>query len=77
MPGCKQPGDAVQRGEVVAEVETDKAVVEIESMFTGSIEKLLLEPGDKVPVGTVMATIHAEGAEPAVTPAAAPAAPGR
>lgn len=71
----KQPGDSVQRGEVVAEVETDKAVVEIESMFSGVIEKLLLQPGDKVPVGTVMATIHAEGPEAEVLPAAVATVP--
>jgi pyruvate dehydrogenase E2 component (dihydrolipoamide acetyltransferase) len=69
----KQPGDEIRRGDVLAEVETDKAVIEIESMFSGTIEKLLLEPGDKVPVGTVMATIHAEGAEAAAIPAAVPA----
>jgi pyruvate dehydrogenase E2 component (dihydrolipoamide acetyltransferase) len=77
----KKPGDEIQRGEVIAEVETDKAVIEIESMYTGTIEKLLLQPGDKVPVGTVMATIHAVGAEPAAAQAPLSAAqahqPGR
>jgi len=68
----KQPGDAVQRGEVIAEVETDKAVIEIESMFTGTVENLLLQPGDKVPVGTVMATIQVEGEGPIVAPSAVP-----
>jgi len=71
----KQPGDEIRRGDVIAEVETDKAVIEIESMFSGTIEKLLLEPGDKVPVGSVMATIHAEGAEPTIAPVAVQAAP--
>jgi pyruvate dehydrogenase E2 component (dihydrolipoamide acetyltransferase) len=65
----KKPGDEIQRGEVIAEVETDKAVIEIESMYTGTIEKLLLQPGDKVPVGTVMATISGVGAEPAAAQA--------
>jgi pyruvate dehydrogenase E2 component (dihydrolipoamide acetyltransferase) len=65
----KKPGDEILRGEVIAEVETDKAVIEIESMYTGTIEKLLLQPGDKVPVGTVMATISGVGAEPAAAQA--------
>jgi len=61
----KQPGEPVQKGEVIAEVETDKAVVEIESMYTGVVEKLLIEKGDKVPVGTPLALIQTEGPEEA------------
>jgi pyruvate dehydrogenase E2 component (dihydrolipoamide acetyltransferase) len=60
----KQPGDRVARGDIIAEVETDKAVVEVEVFTSGVIEALLVRPGEKVPVGTPLARIRAEG-EPA------------
>lgn len=66
----KQPGDRVQRGDVIAEVETEKGLIEVEIFLTGMIERFLVEPGTKVPVGTVLATIREEGA-----PAGATAAP--
>ena len=68
-------GDAVQRGEIVAVVETDKADVEVEVFTGGVVEKLLVEAGAKVPVGTPLAVIREEGAVAGVTPA--PAAPPR
>ena len=71
----KQPGDRVQKGDVFAEVDTEKAVVEVESMFSGVIERLLLSPGDKVPVGAVMADVRAEGPEAAAAAAPAVAPP--
>ena len=71
----KQPGDRVQKGDVFAEVDTEKAVVEVESMFSGVIERLLLSPGDKVPVGAVMAVVRAEGPEAAAAAAPAVAPP--
>ncbi|OUN00719.1 MAG: hypothetical protein BAA04_08655 [Firmicutes bacterium ZCTH02-B6] len=55
----KQPGDQVQRGEAIAEVETDKAVVEIESFHTGVVKELLVAEGTTVPVGTPIAVIDA------------------
>jgi pyruvate dehydrogenase E2 component (dihydrolipoamide acetyltransferase) len=71
-----KPGDAVKRGDIVAVVETDKADVEVEVFAGGVVETLLVEPGTKVPVGTPLAVIHAEGevAAPA-PPAAAPPPP--
>jgi len=71
----KRPGDRVQKGDVFAEVDTEKAVVEVESMFSGVIERLLLSPGDKVPVGAVMAVVRAEGPEAAAAAAPAVAPP--
>src|SRR3972149_9734492 len=70
----KKPGDFIRKGEVIAEVETEKVIVEVESMFTGVIEKLVVEKGAKVPVGTVMAVIKSEGPEEVGAPAP-PAAP--
>jgi pyruvate dehydrogenase E2 component (dihydrolipoyllysine-residue acetyltransferase) len=65
----KQPGDTVERGDIIAVVHTDKADVEVEAFTTGVLEKLLVEPGTKVPVGTPLAVIRDDGAPP---PAAAP-----
>src|SRR5208337_4105151 len=57
----KHIGDQVQRGDIIAIVETDKADIEIEVFTTGAIEKFLVQPGEKVPVGTVLAIIREEG----------------
>jgi pyruvate dehydrogenase E2 component (dihydrolipoamide acetyltransferase) len=67
-----RPGDAVKRGDVVALVETDKGVIDVEIFATGTIEKLVVEPGTHVPVGTVLALLS--GAEETST-APAPSAP--
>jgi pyruvate dehydrogenase E2 component (dihydrolipoamide acetyltransferase) len=69
----KQPGDTVSRGDIIAEVHTDKADIEVEVFTTGVIEKLLVEPGAEVPVGTALALIREDGKAPAAGPA--PAAP--
>jgi len=71
----KRPGDSIERGEIIAEIETDKADVEVECFLAGVIEQLLIEPGDKVPVGTPLAIIRTEGAPeaPVAPPAEAPA----
>ncbi|MGE0323577.1 MAG: dihydrolipoamide acetyltransferase family protein [Polyangiaceae bacterium] len=78
----KQPGDSVKRGDIIAEVETDKGIIEVEVYCDGVLEELLVEPGVKVPVGTPLAKIREPGdkqASPAIaastisseTPAAA------
>ncbi len=54
-------GDRVQRGDIIADVETDKADIEIEVFASGVIEKLIVQPEEKVPVGTVLAIIRQEG----------------
>lgn len=58
----KQVGERVTKGEIIAEVDTEKAAIEVESHATGTIERLLTQPGDKVPVGTLLAVIRADGA---------------
>jgi pyruvate dehydrogenase E2 component (dihydrolipoyllysine-residue acetyltransferase) len=69
----KQPGDRVERGEIVADVETDKGAIEVEIFTSGVIEELLVEPGAKVPVGTVLARLREDRPAPAApAPAAAP-----
>jgi pyruvate dehydrogenase E2 component (dihydrolipoamide acetyltransferase) len=52
-----KPGDRVQRGDIVAVVDTDKAAVEVEVYESGIVERLLVDPGAKVPVGTPLAII--------------------
>lgn len=51
-----QPGDTVTRGQVIAVVETAKAAVDVESWQEGTVQELLVPVGEKVPVGTVIAT---------------------
>ena len=57
----KRPGDPIKRGEIIADVETDKADIEVEIFTSGVIERFLVQPGDKVPIGTVLAIIREEG----------------
>ena len=47
----KAEGDKVNKGEVLAEIETDKATVEVESSFSGVVARQLVSQGDVVPVG--------------------------
>ena len=50
-------GQAVRRGQPLLEVETDKAVQEVECIATGVLQAIHAEPGQKVLVGTIIATI--------------------
>ncbi|MFI5105271.1 MAG: biotin/lipoyl-containing protein, partial [Terriglobales bacterium] len=62
----KKPGDHVSRGDIIADVETDKADIEVEVFTTGIVEKFLVEPGTSVPVGTPLAIIRTDGEAPSV-----------
>ena len=57
----KKSGDSVKRGDIIAEVETQKGLIEIEVFDEGIIGKLLIKEGAKIPVGTVMALINQSG----------------
>ncbi len=57
------PGDRVEEDQVMADVETDKAVVDLPAPVTGTVRELHAEEGEMVPVGTVVATIDVEGEE--------------
>jgi pyruvate dehydrogenase E2 component (dihydrolipoamide acetyltransferase) len=74
----KQPGDRVNRGDIIAEVETEKGLIDVEVFTSGVLERILVTPGATVPTGTVLALIQEDGA-PAVSPRVAampaPAAP--
>nr|WP_225311399.1 2-oxo acid dehydrogenase subunit E2 [Microbispora cellulosiformans] len=61
-----KPGDRISKGDVVAVIDTDKAMIEVESFHTGTVESLLVGTGRRVPVGTALAVIT--GAPPAAEP---------
>jgi pyruvate dehydrogenase E2 component (dihydrolipoyllysine-residue acetyltransferase) len=71
----KHEGDAVKTGDTLAEVETDKAVMELVARADGQLIKVLVAEGTTVPVGNVVAYIGTPGEKvdggPAATPAAA------
>lgn len=57
-----RPGERVKRGDIIAAVETQKGLFEIESFEDGILGEPQVSPGQTVPVGTVLAMIQAEGA---------------
>jgi pyruvate dehydrogenase E2 component (dihydrolipoamide acetyltransferase) len=59
-----EPGDTVSEDQPVAEVETDKAVVEVPAPVNGTVREILAEEGEMVPVGTVIITFDVEGEAP-------------
>ena len=70
----KKEGDAVKGGDVIAEIETDKANVEIEAFGTGVLRKIVVGEGGQVPVGELIGVI-ADPAEDVSGVAVAPAKP--
>jgi pyruvate dehydrogenase E2 component (dihydrolipoamide acetyltransferase) len=74
-----KPGDKVRSGDVIAEIETDKATMEVEAVDEGVVDALLVPEGSEaVKVNTVIAQLREEGASAAPAkpkPAAAPPAP--
>lgn len=56
----KEEGDSVQSGQVVVEVETDKANMEVEAMGSGVLRKVLVEEGATVPTGTLLGVVAPE-----------------
>ena len=72
----RKPGDAVKHGDIIAEVETDKGLIDVEVYVSGVIERIVVEPGATVPTGTVLAIIRAEpGAVQVSTPGVTVAPP--
>jgi pyruvate dehydrogenase E2 component (dihydrolipoamide acetyltransferase) len=59
----KTEGDEINKGDVLAEIETDKATVEVESSATGMVLKHLVDEGTVVPVSTPIAVVGEEGEE--------------
>ncbi len=54
-------GDKVEAGDIIAEVETDKATMEVEAFDAGTVLKVLVGEGDHVPLGGLMAVLGEEG----------------
>ena len=65
-------GEEVASGAIVADIETDKATMEMQAYDDGVIAKILVGEGTQVPVGTPIAMIAEEGEDPAALDAAAP-----
>ena len=63
----KQEGDPVRKGEILLEVETDKAVVEVEAAVDGILAGVTAKPGDVVQVGRTIAWLVQEGETPPTT----------
>lgn len=70
-----KPGDYVHRGDVIAEVDTEKTVMEIETFEEGVIAEFLVELGETVPVGTPLAVITGTPADRPPAPSVAETAP--
>ena len=83
----KKEGDAIKVGDVLAEIETDKANMEMEALGSGVLRKILVQAGGKAPIGSLIGVIadanedisamlaEAAKAAPAASPQPAPAAP--
>src|SRR3990167_9173496 len=70
----KREGERVAGGDILAEVETDKADVEMEAFGAGVLRKVLVQAGEKAPVGALIAVIAEPGEDIAAVLAAAHAA---
>jgi len=70
----KQVGDILKNGDVIAEIETDKATVEVPVTVSGTLLQLIGEPGKTVKIGDVIGYAGAAGENVGAAPAVAPAA---
>ncbi len=66
----KKVGDTVNEGDILAEIETDKATMEFESFYTGTLLYIGLQEGESAEVDSVLAAIGEEGIDPAIVKAA-------
>jgi pyruvate dehydrogenase E2 component (dihydrolipoamide acetyltransferase) len=71
----KRVGEAIKRGDIIAEVETDKGLIDVEVFTTGVIESILVQAGETVPTGTVLAIIREEAGAPISVAPSAPVEP--
>jgi pyruvate dehydrogenase E2 component (dihydrolipoamide acetyltransferase) len=74
----KKVGDSVEEGDILAEIETDKATMEFESFYTGTLLHIGIQEGESAPVDAVLAVIGPEGTDVSAVlsaPAAAGEAP--
>ncbi len=72
----KQPGEKVNKYDLLVEVQTDKVNTEIPSPVAGTLKEVKVEEGQTVPIGTLLATFDtADGDVAAASPAASPSRP--
>ncbi len=71
----KSVGDQVERGDIIAEVETDKANMELESFSSGVLLEQRVKPGEMVAVGTIIGVVGAAGEEAGKQPEMVPEQP--
>ena len=70
-----KPGDTITDGQIIVEIETAKAVVELPTPFSGTVTSLLVQEGQTVDVGAPIISVDTSGGTAPATPAAAPAPP--
>src|SRR2546421_798418 len=68
----KKTGDEVKKGDIIAEIETDKATMDLEAYDAGVLEQILVQEGETVPIGQTVAVIGSgAGAQKQAQPATA------
>ncbi len=67
----KKPGDEIKKGDILAEIETDKATMDLEAYETGTLQQILVQEGETVPIGRVVALIGSGAVVQQPAPAAA------
>jgi len=60
----KKPGDEIKKGDILAEIETDKATMDLEAYEAGTLQQILVQEGETVPIGQVVALIGTGAAVP-------------
>ena len=70
----KKEGDEIEIGDIIAEIETDKATMEMEAFDEGTLSQISVAEGGKAPVGSVIAVLLEDGEEAGESSAAAPEA---
>ena len=69
----KKVGDSVEIGDILAEVETDKATMEMEAFDEGTLTEILIQEGEKAPIGGILAVLDGDDSASGGSPQAAPA----
>jgi len=71
----KKPGDEIKKGDILAEIETDKATMDLEAYEAGNLQQILVQEGETVPIGQPVAVIGSgAGVQQKEQPATSPAA---
>jgi pyruvate dehydrogenase E2 component (dihydrolipoamide acetyltransferase) len=60
----KKPGDEIKKGDILAEIETDKATMDLEAYEAGTLQQIMVQEGETVPIGQVVALIGTGAAVP-------------